>query len=242
MPKKPAAAAKVRTAGKPARRAAKRPAAPEDTAWPAPLGALAKAQQEGVKVIESLRKHGQRLEQKTREAAADTAARAREMQQFAGGTLDKLEQVFEERVARALSKLGVHTQNDVQQLVARVDALSEAVNRLIATTPAEAGPARKSGRRASAGKKAPAGTAGKRGAKAGQAKASQGKRSAARRAPAKGAGAALPAAKSAAAGRARAKAQAKRTGSAKRAARKAAVPAPSGAAGASAAAATPAEA
>ena len=50
---------------------------------------------------------------------------------MAGGTWDKLEQVFEDRVARALSKLGVYTQNDVQRLAARVDELSEAVNELL---------------------------------------------------------------------------------------------------------------
>ena len=50
---------------------------------------------------------------------------------MAGGTWDKLEQVFEDRVARALSKLGVYTQNDVERLAERVDALSEAVNELL---------------------------------------------------------------------------------------------------------------
>ena len=50
---------------------------------------------------------------------------------MAGGTWDKLEKVFEDRVARALSRLGVHTQSDVDRLAERVDALSEAVNRLI---------------------------------------------------------------------------------------------------------------
>ena len=50
---------------------------------------------------------------------------------MAGGTWDKLEQVFEDRVARALSKLGVYTQNDVERLAERVDALSEAVNALL---------------------------------------------------------------------------------------------------------------
>ena len=53
---------------------------------------------------------------------------------MAGGTWDKLEQVFEDRVARALSKLGVYTQNDVERLAERVDALSEAVNELIKAT------------------------------------------------------------------------------------------------------------
>lgn len=50
---------------------------------------------------------------------------------MAGGTWDKLEQVFEDRVARALSKLGVYTQNDVQQLAKRVDELAAAVNQLV---------------------------------------------------------------------------------------------------------------
>lgn len=100
-------------------------------AWSAGKDALAKAQQEGVKVIESLRRQQQQIQQRTREAAADTAARAREMQQIAGGTLDRLEQVFEERVARSLSKLGIYTQHDLQQLARRVDELSEAVNKLL---------------------------------------------------------------------------------------------------------------
>ena len=59
------------------------------------------------------------------------AQKAKEMQAMAGGTWDKLEQVFEDRVARALSKLGVHTQADVERLSQRVEALSEAVNELI---------------------------------------------------------------------------------------------------------------
>jgi hypothetical protein len=51
---------------------------------------------------------------------------------MAGGTWDKLEQVFEDRVARALSKLGIYTQNDIQRLADRVDELAAAVNKLLA--------------------------------------------------------------------------------------------------------------
>jgi len=122
-----------RTAGTPA------PVKPSHQGWPGGLEALAKAQHEGAKVFGTLLKQGQRLEQRTREAAAGTAAaargaaaaKAREVQQMAGGTWDKLEQVFEERVERALSKLGFHTQNDIQRLADRVDELSEAVNKLL---------------------------------------------------------------------------------------------------------------
>ena len=107
--------------------------------WLAGLGAFSRAQAEGMKVFESLVRQGEAVETKTRQAATETAsaarhaaqAQAKEVQQMAGGTWDKLEKVFEDRVARALSRLGVHTQSDVDRLAARVDALSEAVNELI---------------------------------------------------------------------------------------------------------------
>jgi poly(hydroxyalkanoate) granule-associated protein len=107
--------------------------------WLAGLGAFARAQAEGMKMFEALVEQGQSLESRTRRAASETATaaagmaaqKAKEMQAMAGGTWDKLEQVFEQRVARALSKLGVHTQADVDRLSQRVEALSEAVNELI---------------------------------------------------------------------------------------------------------------
>ncbi len=123
--------------------------------WLAGVGAFVRAQQEGTKMFESLVQQGEKLERRTRQAAADTAAAARgaatakakEMQQMAGGTWDKLEQVFEDRVARALGKLGVYTQNDVQKLAKRVDALSAAVNELLKATGTRS-PGRAEGRRA----------------------------------------------------------------------------------------------
>jgi poly(hydroxyalkanoate) granule-associated protein len=110
--------------------------------WLAGLGAFSKAQAGGMKVFESLVNQGEALESKTRSIAVETAAAARgaakakakEVQAMAGGTWDKLEQVFEARVARALARLGVHTQSDVERLSERVDALSEAVNELIKAT------------------------------------------------------------------------------------------------------------
>jgi poly(hydroxyalkanoate) granule-associated protein len=107
--------------------------------WLAGLGAFARAQQEGMKMFDTLVRQGESLEQRTRQAAADTAAaatgaakaKAKEVQQMAGGTWDKLEQVFEDRVERALSKLGVYTQNDVQRLADRVDKLSAKVDALL---------------------------------------------------------------------------------------------------------------
>jgi len=107
--------------------------------WLAGLGAFSRAQAEGMRMFDNLVKQGEALESKTRQAASDTAAAARgaakakvtEMKTGVGGTWDKLEQVFEARVGRALAKLGVHSQADVERLAQRVDALSEAVNELI---------------------------------------------------------------------------------------------------------------
>jgi len=148
MPKTPAKKA-------PARRAPRKPvaeaAAPASRpSWPS---ALAKAQQESANLFESILKQGQRLEQRTKQAAVDTAvaargaatAKAKEMQQIAGGTWDKLEQVFEDRVARALSKLGIYTQSDIQRLADRVDELSAAVNELLK---AKSAPAKRPAKRA----------------------------------------------------------------------------------------------
>ena len=110
--------------------------------WLAGLGAFSRAQAEGTKVFETLVKQGESLEAKTRKAASDTAAMARgaatakvrEVQKGVGGTWDKLEQVFEHRVERALAKLGVYTQTDMERLTQRVDKLSDAVNELIKAT------------------------------------------------------------------------------------------------------------
>ncbi|HVF63468.1 MAG TPA: phasin family protein [Casimicrobiaceae bacterium] len=107
--------------------------------WLAGLGAFSRAQQEGMRVFETLVEQGQSLESRTKRAASDTTAsamdaaarKAKEMQAMAGGTWDKLEKVFEDRVARALQTLGVHSKADVDRLSERVEALSEAVNELI---------------------------------------------------------------------------------------------------------------
>jgi len=131
--------------------------------WLAGLGAFSRAQAEGMRMFDGLVRQGEALESKTKRAAVDTAnvatgvakAKVKEMKEGVGGTWDKLEQVFEARVARALSKLGVHTQSDVERLTERVDALSAAVNELIKSS----GGAKPAGEKASAAKRARKGKA-----------------------------------------------------------------------------------
>lgn len=100
--------------------------------WLAGLGAFGKAQAEGGKVFEALVKEGASLQKRTRsmisgDKVAEMGKMAGKMAGQAGGKAnaawDKLEQVFEDRVARALGSLGVPTRADLEALSARIDAL-----------------------------------------------------------------------------------------------------------------------
>ncbi|MFN3416998.1 MAG: phasin family protein [Caldimonas sp.] len=133
--------------------------------WLAGLGAFSKAQAEGGKVFEALVKEGVSLQRKTQAVAEDKigevtgkmSAMAGEITGRAGQHWDKLETIFEERVSRALNKLGVPSHKDVDALIARIDALSQAVDKLSKASAKPADGAAKAPRKtAAAAKKAAA--------------------------------------------------------------------------------------
>ena len=95
--------------------------------WLAGLGAFAKAQQEGVKVFETLVEEGEKVQERTKTVADE---RLSEMRAKATGTWDKLEQVFEDRVARALHSLSVPSRQDIDVLTKRVAELTEIAKKL----------------------------------------------------------------------------------------------------------------
>jgi poly(hydroxyalkanoate) granule-associated protein len=100
------------------------------TIWLAGLGAFAKAQQEGSKVFDALVKEGELVQERAKTAADERIA---DIQATASGTWEKLEQVFEDRVARALRGIGVPTDKDVHALSQRVAELTAVVEKLSAT-------------------------------------------------------------------------------------------------------------
>lgn len=102
--------------------------------WLAGLGAYAKAQSEGNKVFDALVREGESIQAKTRKIAEDKVA---EMAAKATGTWDKLEQVFENRVSKALNSLGVPTRSDIDALADRVAQLTAEVEKLNGTPAAE---------------------------------------------------------------------------------------------------------
>jgi len=114
--------------------------------WQAGLGAFAKAQAEGTRAFESLVKEGTALQRKTQAAAEgrinDATDRmthmASDISSRATGHWDKLENIFEERVAKALNKLGVPSAKDVNALIERIDELKLSVQKLSGEQPAPA--------------------------------------------------------------------------------------------------------
>ena len=95
--------------------------------WLAGLGAFSKAQQEGLKMFETLVEEGEKVQEKTK-AAADE--RLEEGRAKATGAWDKLEQVFEDRVERALHRLNVPSRKDVDVLTQRIAELTEMTKKL----------------------------------------------------------------------------------------------------------------
>jgi poly(hydroxyalkanoate) granule-associated protein len=112
--------------------------------WLAGLGAFAKAQGEGGKLFETLLKEGSSLEQKTRKIATGTVGEVRgavetgvsQVRERTQETWDKLEQVFENRVSRALGKLGIPGRKELDDLVRRVEELNREIRRIDLGKPA----------------------------------------------------------------------------------------------------------
>ena len=121
--------------------------------WLAGLGAFSKAQEEGGKVFDALVKEGASLQRKTQAVAEEKIGEvtskmsnmAGDVTAKAGQQWDKLESIFEERVSKSLSKLGVPSAKDVDALVQRIDALSAQVAKLSKAAPAKTAAAKSNG-------------------------------------------------------------------------------------------------
>jgi poly(hydroxyalkanoate) granule-associated protein len=105
--------------------------------WLAGVGAFSRAQAEGTKLFEGLVKEGMGLEQTVRKFAGGRAevvrdvveSRVGQARERATDTWDKLEKVFEDRVQRALIKLGVPSREDLNDLSGRVETLTAELRR-----------------------------------------------------------------------------------------------------------------
>lgn len=117
--------------------------------WLAGLGAFARTQEEGGRFFETLVQEGQAVdvrmkkiaEEKTEQMKGGVEAikeKTEEIRGKATGTWNKLEEVFQTRVARALRRLGVPSQDDIQQLFEQVELLGRNIQELTQAAETEA--------------------------------------------------------------------------------------------------------
>lgn len=114
--------------------------------WMAGVGAFTRAQGEGSKLFEALVKEGMTIEQTTRKLATGKVDAVRDavedrvgvVRERAVDTWDRLENVFETRVQRALNRLGVPSREDLTELTARVNELNGELRKISKSAPAKA--------------------------------------------------------------------------------------------------------
>jgi poly(hydroxyalkanoate) granule-associated protein len=109
--------------------------------WLAGLGAVSMAQREGPRLLEDIAE-GARVHSDTRGAAekavrgllgqvqSTIATRVGQVRGQTADALDNLEKIFQTRVHRALTQLGVPSAEEVESLSSRIDALNDNVGKL----------------------------------------------------------------------------------------------------------------
>ena len=103
--------------------------------WLAGLGALSRTQQEGGKFFDALVEEGVRIQEKThaytqeqmKQARAQTTPWVEAARKRTNTAMGKLEEAFDERIARAMKRMNMPSQKDVQDLSARLDALAKEI-------------------------------------------------------------------------------------------------------------------
>ncbi|HEX5352653.1 MAG TPA: phasin family protein [Rhodanobacteraceae bacterium] len=104
--------------------------------WLAGLGALSRTQQEGGKFFDALVEEGVRIQEKTHAYGQEQMKQAHEQsmpwvdaaRKRTNAAMGKLEQAFDERIARAMKRMHMPSRTDIQELSARIDALTREVH------------------------------------------------------------------------------------------------------------------
>lgn len=92
--------------------------------WLAGLGAFSKAEEEGGRFFDALVDTGRDLETKTRSAEAKVDELREKVRHRTGETMEKMEKAFDERLNRALSRLGLPSKHEVESLKQRIQELT----------------------------------------------------------------------------------------------------------------------
>jgi poly(hydroxyalkanoate) granule-associated protein len=134
--------------------------------WLAGIGAASRAQAEGPKLLKELMAEGARVHAQTSRATRKVfrgafdqvqtgiGSRVDQVREQATDAIDNLEKIFQTRVHRALTQIGVPSAEEIAELTKRVDALNANIDRLRHTRVSgrrrRARPVRKNGEHAQA--------------------------------------------------------------------------------------------
>lgn len=98
--------------------------------WLAGLGAFARAEDEGSGVFDALVEAGREVERRAREKTPRVEEIRERVRHHTGETMDRMERAFDDRLGKALSRLGIPNKREVETLRQRVQELTEALDRM----------------------------------------------------------------------------------------------------------------
>ena len=99
--------------------------------WLAGLGAFARAEEEGSRLFDTLVDIGRDLESSTHDKSESRVEEIKErVRSRTGETMGKMENAFDERLNKALSRLGIPNKREVEALQQRVQELTAALDEM----------------------------------------------------------------------------------------------------------------
>lgn len=98
--------------------------------WLAGLGALAKAEEEGTKVFQTLVEAGEEFEVRGKKRFKLVKGKVEEVRDAAETRFEKIGDTFDDNVAAAVAKLGVPSREEIQRLTKRVEELTAKVDKI----------------------------------------------------------------------------------------------------------------
>ena len=98
--------------------------------WLAGLGAFARAEEEGSGFFDALVEAGREVERHTKDKTESRVEEIKErVRHHTGETKDKMEKAFDDRLNKALSRLGLPNKREVEELEKRVHELTSALSK-----------------------------------------------------------------------------------------------------------------
>ena len=94
------------------------------------LGAVSTVQRIGGQWLDALIEEGKKLEARFNPMASRTSATAPPKKALTSQQMEQLEEIFQERVARALQRLQIPTRRDLEKLHRKMDALDKTIKAL----------------------------------------------------------------------------------------------------------------